>query len=101
MVIWGSEIDDGQHKHYNMPYLIAAGEQIPIQRGKVIRFPLAFDSNDDNPGQVRQSPELTNPEGPVRSVNDLLRTVLYAVGVDSGPLGGAEYNAGMLDELLT
>jgi hypothetical protein len=87
IVLWGSEIDDGQHEHYNMPFVLAAGPGIGIQRGKVIRYPLSY-----------HDPRV--PSGVSRSHNDLLRTVLQAVGTSVPSVGTAAHNKGVLTELL-
>ena len=87
IILWGSEIDDGQHKHYNMPFVLAAGPGIGIQRGKVIRYPLSYDDS-------------RVPSGMSRSHNDLLRTVLQAVGTNVASVGTAAHNQGILSELL-
>jgi hypothetical protein len=87
IILWGSEIDDGQHKHFNMPFVLAAGPGSGIQRGKVIRYPLSFDGD-------------LVPDGMSRSHNDLLRTVLQAVGTQVPSVGSAQHNQGLLTELL-
>jgi hypothetical protein len=87
IILWGSEIDDGQHKHYNMPFVIAAGPAIPIQRGKYVRYPISYDDQ-------------RVPSGMSRSHNDLLRTVLQAVGTTVPAVGTASHNQSLLTELL-
>jgi hypothetical protein len=103
LIVWGSEIDAGAaHSHYNMPFLLAAGPNIPIKRGQVVRFPITYDNDD---GCVPTT-------GPSPSHNDFLRTCLHAVGVDVPSVGSAsgkdlngdktiDMNVGLLDDLLT
>ncbi len=90
LLVWGGEIDNGQHAHYNMPFVLAAGECIPIRRGHVVTFPTSFDD---------QRIAVT-PAGSVRTQQDLLRTVLHAVGVDVQSVGAVGHNQGLLTELL-
>jgi hypothetical protein len=81
-VVWGSEIDTGNgHSHYNMPFLVAAGAQVPLQRGKVVRFPISYDANNQN-GCIPST-------GESPSHNDFLRTVLQALGVSVNSVGSA------------
>lgn len=87
LIVWCSELDDGQHKHYNMPFVLAGGPASGIQRGKVIRYPLSYDDS-------------RVPSGMSRSHNDLLRTVLQAVGTNVASVGTAAHNHGILTELL-
>jgi hypothetical protein len=88
-VLWGTEIDDGQHMHYNMPYVLASGDKLPFQRGTVVRYPVQYHQQD------------TESEGAPRYHNDLLRTVLNGVGVGVSSVGATAYNEGPLDLLLT
>jgi hypothetical protein len=93
LVVWCSEIDSGQgHQHYNMPFVLAAGPNIPIQRGKVMRYPISYDGNNAN-GCIASA-------GTSPSHNDLLRTVLQAVGVTVPSVGTAQHNGGVLTNLL-
>jgi hypothetical protein len=81
-VLWGSEIDTGNgHSHYNMPFVLAAGPNIPLARGTVARFPVNYDANNQM-GCIAT-------DGPSPSHNDMLRTVLHAVGVDVNSVGTA------------
>jgi arylsulfatase A-like enzyme len=92
MIVWGSEIDSGnEHNHHNMPFLMAAGANLPVQRGKVVRFPISYPGNMD--GCIPTT-------GTTVSHNDLLRTVLHAVGAEVPSVGSAEYNEGVLTSLL-
>ncbi len=91
-VLWGSELDDGQHEHYNMPFVLASGENLPFARGKVVRYPRSFKQTDTR--------WLGTPQGEPRSHNDLLRTVLHGVGVDVPSVGTEAFNSGLLDLLL-
>jgi hypothetical protein len=78
LVLWGSEIDSGAaHQHFNMPFLVAAGPNIPVKRGTVARFPINYDNKD---GCIQT-------DGASPSHNDLMRTVLHAVGVDVQTVG--------------
>jgi hypothetical protein len=80
LVLWGSEIDSGAaHQHFNMPFLIAAGPNIPVKRGSVARFPVTYDNKDG----------CIPTDGASPSHNDMLRTVLHAVGVDVDTVGSA------------
>jgi hypothetical protein len=80
LVLWGSEIDTGNgHSHYNMPFVLAAGPNIPLKRGSVASFPVNYDANNQN-GCIMTA-------GPSPSHNDMLRTVLHAVGVDVASVG--------------
>lgn len=103
LVLWGSEIDSGMgHQHYNMPFVLASGSNIPIQRGKAALFPISYENGDGCIPVTGTSP----------SHNDLLRTVLHAVGVDVPSVGsetGIDMNAktvpvtlnqGLLDGVL-
>ncbi len=93
LVVWCSEIDSGNgHQHYNMPFVLAAGPNIPIKRGTVARFPINFPNDNEN-GCIS-----VNGKSPSHS--DLLRTVLSAVGVDVPSVGSATYNSGLLTDLL-
>ncbi len=93
LIVWCSEIDSGQgHQHYNMPFLLAAGPNIPIQRGKVMRYPISYDGMNAS-GCIPSN-------GTSPSHNDLLRTVLQAVGVTVPSVGTAQHNAGVLSNLL-
>ena len=81
-VVWGSEIDSGQgHQHYDMPFVIASGPNLPFQRGKVVRFPISYDAKNAD-GCIAT-------EGPSPSHNDFLRTVLEGVGVSVPTVGSA------------
>jgi len=89
LVVWCTEIDNGNgHNHHNMPFLMAAGPNVPIQRGKVVRFPRTF-------------PDACIPsEGTPVNHQDFLRTVLQAVGVEAASVGTPSYNKGVLSSLL-
>jgi hypothetical protein len=103
LIVWGSEIDSGAaHSHFNMPFVLGAGPNIPIQRGKVVRFPLTYDNDDGCVPSTGASP----------SHNDFLRTCLHAVGVDVPSVGTTSgidangdkpiaTNVGLLNDLLT
>ncbi len=91
-ILWGSELDDGQHKHHNMPLLLASGANLPFPRGKVMRYPMSFDQEDTR--------WLGEPQGPVRSHADLLQTVLAGVGVNVPNVGVAQHNTGILEDFL-
>jgi hypothetical protein len=81
-IVWGSEIDTGSgHSHYNMPFVVAAGSQIPLERGKVVRFPVSYDQNNQM-GCIASA-------GVSPSHNDLMRTVLQALGVTLPSVGSA------------
>lgn len=81
-VVWGSEIDSGQgHQHYDMPFVIASGANLPFQRGKVVRFPISYDDQNAR-GCIRT-------DGPSPSHNDFLRTVLQGVGVSVDRVGSS------------
>jgi hypothetical protein len=93
LIVWGSEIDSGNgHNHHNMPFVMAAGANIGVQRGKVVSFPFSYPDNNAM-GCIAATGE------PV-SHNDFLRTVLQAVGAEVPSVGSAEYNAGVLTSLL-
>jgi hypothetical protein len=82
LVVWGSEIDSGQgHAHYNMPFLLASGANIPIKRGQVVKFPISYDDDNAN-GCIATA-------GPSPSHNDLFRTLLQAVGTPVDTVGSA------------
>jgi hypothetical protein len=92
LIVWGSEIDSGnEHNHHNMPFLMAAGPNVPVQRGKIVRFPISYPGNMD--GCI---PTTGDPV----SHNDFLRTVLQAVGAEVPSVGSAEFNKGVLTSLL-
>jgi hypothetical protein len=81
-IVWGSEIDTGSgHSHYNMPFVVAAGSQIPLKRGKVVRFPVSYDQNNQM-GCIASA-------GVSPSHNDFMRTVLQALGVTLPSVGSA------------
>lgn len=89
LVVWCTEIDNGNgHNHHNMPFLMAAGPNVPIQRGKVVRFPRSFPDT------------CIMAEGEVVNHQDFLRTVLQAVGVEVPSVGTASYNKSVLSSLL-
>jgi len=82
LILWGSEIDTGNgHSHYNMPFVLAGGPNIPIKRGSVARFPINYDANNQQ--------NCIQTDGVSPSHNDMLRTVLHAVGVDAPSVGSA------------
>ena len=97
-IVWGSEIDSGAgHMHYNMPFVMAAGANIPVKRGQVVRFPISYDADNAN-GCIAS-------EGVSPSHNDFMRTVLQAVGtpvdsVGSATAGSTQLQKGILSELL-
>lgn len=97
-VLWGSEIDAGNgHTHYNMPFVLASGVNIPLKKGHIARFPVNYDANNQN-GCIAV-------EGVSPSHNDMLRTVLKAVGVDVPKIGsttaGVTLNQALLSDMLT
>jgi hypothetical protein len=104
-IVWGSEIDSGQgHQHYDMPFVLASGANLPFQRGKVVRYPISYDQKNADGCIVT--------EGPSPSHNDFLRTVLEGVGVSVDSVGSASatnpatmetatLNQGLLTSLLT
>ncbi len=78
LVVWGSEIDtSAAHMHFNMPFLLAAGQNIPVKRGSVVSFPVNYASS------------CVATDGPSPSHNAFLRTVLHAVGVDVPSVGSS------------
>lgn len=80
LVLWGSEIDSGQgHAHYNMPFLLASGQNIPIKRGQVVRFPISYDANNQM-GCIASN-------GTSPSHNDFFRTLLQALGTPVDRVG--------------
>lgn len=86
LVVWCSEIDAGNgHSHFNMPFLMAAGANIPVQRGKVVRFPVSYDDSNQK-GCIPS-------EGKTISHNQFLKTALHAVGVDVDRVGSASVGA--------
>lgn len=81
-IVWGSELDAGSaHTQFNMPFVIAAGPNVPLKRGTVARFPISYDANNQN-GCIPS-------DGPSPSHNDMLRTVLHSLGVDVDSVGSA------------
>jgi hypothetical protein len=98
LIVWGSEIDSGAgHMHYNMPFVMAAGPNIPVKRGQVVRFPISYDANNAN-GCIASA-------GTSPSHNDFLRTLLQAVGTPVDSFGsamaaGVALNQGILTDLL-
>ena len=102
LIVWGTEIDSGAaHQHFNMPFLLAGGPNIPIKRGKVASFPISYDNKDGCIPVTGVSP----------SHNDMLRTVLQAVGlqvptvgstkgIDVNNSGSVTLNQGVLTDLL-
>lgn len=92
LLLWGSDINAGSaHTHYNMPYVVAAGSQVPVQRGQVIAYP------ETNVLNFEKTDRAANGE---RTVNDLLRTVLQVQGVTMDSVGDTSANRGVLTELL-
>ncbi len=91
-LLWGSELDDGQHMHYNMPLLLASGANLPFPRGRVMRYPRSFSQMDTR--------WVGDPQGPVRSHADLLQTVLAGVGVNVPNVGVPTHNSGILEDFL-
>jgi len=101
LVVWGSEIDSSAaHQHFNMPFLLAAGQNIPVKRGSVVSFPISYTET------------CVATTGVSPSHNDFLRTVLKAVGVDATSIGSktgtdvilksqVNVNQGLLTDLLT
>jgi hypothetical protein len=76
LLVWGSEIDSGAaHMHFNMPFLLAAGQNLPVKRGSVVNFPINY------------LPTCVTTTGQSPSHNAFLRTVLNAVGVDVPSVG--------------
>ncbi len=84
-----------------MPFLLAAGQNIPVQRGSVVSFPISY------------SQTCVASTGASPSHNDFLGTVLHAVGVDVMSVGSTSgvdvvnsnapvtLNKGLLTDLLT
>lgn len=80
LVLWGTEIDNSAgHQHFNMPFLLASGANIPIKRNKAALFPISYDNQDGCIPVTGRSP----------SHNELLQTVLKAVGVDVDSVGSS------------
>jgi hypothetical protein len=93
LVVWCSEIDSGNgHAHFNMPFLLAAGKNVPVTRGSVVRYPISYTENNANGCIASQGESPTH--------NDLLRTVLQAVGAEVPSVGSTTYNKRILTELL-
>jgi hypothetical protein len=77
--------------------VMAAGANIPVKRGQVVRFPISYDADNAN-GCIAS-------EGVSPSHNDFMRTVLQAVGtpvdsVGSATAGSTQLQKGILSELL-
>ena len=104
-VVWGSEIDAGNaHSHYNMPFVLASGANVPLKKNHVARFPVNYD-NGNQQGCIQV-------DGVSPSHNDMLRTVLTAVGAEVTSVGSATakdkatgatvtLNQGPLSDMLT
>jgi hypothetical protein len=79
-VVWGSEIDAGNaHSHYNMPFVLASGANVGLKKNHVARFPVNYDG-DNQHGCIQV-------DGVSPSHNDMLRTVLKAIGVEVASVG--------------
>jgi len=91
LVVWGTEIDNGNsHDHFDMPFVLAGGGAGRLNRGTVVDYPRAINFGGG---------PYTTPAG-LRYHADLLLTVAKILNVPLAAIGPAQYDTTPLAELI-
>lgn len=91
LVVWGSEIDNGNsHDHLDMPFVLAGGAAGRLNRGTVVDFPRAINFGGT---------QYTEPAG-LRYHADLLLTIAKLLNVPLTSIGPAQYDTAPLAQLI-
>jgi hypothetical protein len=91
LIVWGTEIDNGNsHDHFDMPFVLAGGAAGRLNRGTVVSYPRAI-----NFGGTMG----TNPPG-LRYHSDLLLTIAKLLNVPLTTIGDPTYDMAALTELI-
>ncbi|MGC4094099.1 MAG: DUF1552 domain-containing protein [Polyangiaceae bacterium] len=92
LIVWGTEIDNGQgHDHLDMPLLVAGGAGGTLNRGTVIDYPRGFNWSGDT---------YKHPAGQ-RYHSDLLVTLPKLLGISGiTTIGDTRFVKGPLTELV-
>ncbi|QQR89956.1 MAG: DUF1552 domain-containing protein [Myxococcales bacterium] len=77
VILWSSELAHGHHRHNNAPLTLIGGKNAGIKGGRYLQY------------------------GPGRPHNDLLRTIMNAVGVPGDSFGRPDWNTGVLEGLVS
>jgi hypothetical protein len=92
LVVWGTEIDNGNsHDHFDMPFVLAGGGAGKLNRGTVVDYPRSINFGGT---------QYTNPAG-LRYHADLLLTIAKILNVPLGAIGPAQYDTTPLDQLIS
>jgi hypothetical protein len=91
LIVWGTEIDNGNsHDHFDMPFVLAGGGAGRFNRGTVVDYPRAINFG---------GAQYTNPAG-LRYHADLLLTIAKILNVPLTAIGPAQYDTAPLAELV-
>jgi hypothetical protein len=91
LIVWGTEIDNGNsHDHFDMPFVLAGGGAGRLKRGTVINYPRAINFGGT---------QYTNPPG-LRYHADLLLTIAKILNVPLTTIGDPQYDTTPLTELI-
>jgi hypothetical protein len=91
LIVWGTEIDNGNsHDHFDMPFVLAGGAAGKLNRGTVVDYPRAINFGGT---------QYTNPAG-LRYHADLLLTIAKILNVPLAAIGPAMYDTTPLDQLI-
>jgi hypothetical protein len=92
LVVWGTEIDNGNsHDHFDMPFVLAGGGAGKLNRGTVVDYPRSINFGGT---------QYTNPAG-LRYHADLLLTIAKILNVPLSAIGPAQYDTTPLDQLIS
>ena len=86
-VVWFSEIAQGSHEHYDMPFVIAGGAGGAIRTGRYLNFNPKSKHEVWNPSYAR-----TPPYG--RTHNDLYLALMNVMGVPAATFGDPQFCTG-------
>lgn len=91
LVVWGTEIDNGQsHDHFNMPFVLAGGAAGRLNRGTVVDYPKA----------INFGPAINQTPPGLRYHGDLLLTIAKLLNVPLDTIGAPQYDTVPLAELI-
>ena len=91
LIVWGTEIDNGNsHDHFDMPFVLAGGAAGKLNRGTVVDYPRSINFGGT---------QYTNPAG-LRYHADLLLTIAKILNVPLAAIGPAAYDTTPLDQLI-
>jgi len=91
LIVWGTEIDNGNsHDHFDMPFVLAGGGAGKLNRGTVVDYPRAINFG---------GAQYTNPAG-LRYHADLLLTIAKILNVPLSAIGPSQYDMTALDQLI-